>query len=130
MALTLSDAAAHARLNALTALLNGGTIEVRTGAKPATVGAAATGTLLGTLGLSATAFANASGRAAVANAISSDTSADASGTAGWFRAKASGSAAVIDGTITTSGNGGDLIIDNASIVAGGQINATSWTVSE
>lgn len=127
MAVTISDAAANAAINAVTALLNaGGYLEIRAGSKPATVATAATGTLLGTLNFSSTAFGAASARTAAANTITGDSSADASGTAGWFRAYASGGAGVFDGTVGTSG--ADLNLNSVSIVAGGTINVSSLTV--
>jgi hypothetical protein len=136
MATRITQAAAKASLDALTALLNGGGyIEIRTGAQPATANTAASGTLLGTLPLTnPTAFGaatTASPSVATANAITSDTSADNSGTAGWFRAYTSGAAAVIDGNITTTAVGtGDMLLDDTNIVAGGTIAITSWTISK
>lgn len=128
MALTISDAAANAGINAVAGLVNGGYIEIRTGAKPATVATAASGTLLGTLTFSATAFGAAASRSAAANPITGDSSADASGGAGWFRAYTSGGVAVFDGTVGTSG--ADIIMANTSIVAGGTINITSLTLNQ
>lgn len=135
MATRISTAAAAAACNGVVDSLDGGSpgyIEIRTGSQPATVGTAATGTLLGTLTLSNPAFGNAttaSPAVATANAITSDSSADATGTAGWFRAYTSGGTGVIDGSITATGGGGDLTLDSVSIVAGGVIAITSWTVS-
>jgi len=116
--------------DAITALLNGGHIEVRSGTQPASVGTAASGTLLATLTLGSPAFgsANASGTA-TANAITGDSSADATGTAGWFRAYTSGSAGVIDGSVTATGGGGDMTFDSVSFVQGGPINLTAWTIT-
>ena len=136
MATRISIAAAQAACNAIVDLLDGGAgagyIEIRTGAQPATVATAATGTLLGTLTCSDPAFGNASAASpsvATASAITSDTNADATGTAGWFRAYDSVGTAVIDGSITATGGGGDMTLDTVSIVAGGTIAITSWTVS-
>lgn len=137
MATRISTAGAAAACDALVDQLDlgaaAGYIEIREGAQPATVGTAATGVLLGTLGLSDPAFGpatNASPAVATANAISDDTSADASGTAGWFRAYDSTGVAVIDGNITTTTDGtGDMLLDDTAIVAGGTISVTSWTVS-
>jgi hypothetical protein len=135
MATRITQAAAKASLDSLTALLNSGTLEIRTGTQPATANTAASGTLLGTLTLGATAFGaatTASPSVATANAITSDTSADANGTAGWFRAYRSagnGGAAVIDGSISLSGGGGDMIMDDTTIVLGGVIAVSSWTIS-
>lgn len=129
MATRISTSARNAAASAVGALLNGGTVEIRTGSQPATPGTAATGTLLGTLTLSATAFGAASTGTITANTITGDTSADASGTAGWFRGIDSSSTAVIDGSITASGGGGDMTLDSTSIVAGGTISMTSWTLT-
>jgi hypothetical protein len=88
--------------------------------------------LLATLPLSATAFGNAttaSPSVATAASITSDTNADATGTAGYFRAYSGGGTAVIDGSVTATGGGGDMTLDSVSIVAGGTVAVTSWTVS-
>lgn len=131
MTIRTSRTALKAELDALAALLNGGTIQVRTGAQPATPQTAATGTLLATLTFSSPAFGAAadSGNNAqiVANAISDDASADADGTAGWFRALTSGAAAVFDGTVSESGGGGDAIINSDAIQVGGRVRITSLT---
>lgn len=100
---------------------------IRTGAQPTNVGDADTGTLLGTLTFSDPAFGAASSGTATASAITSDTNADASGTAGHFRVKDSDGNIVFDGTC---GQGsGDLSFDNSSIVAGGTIACTSFTLT-
>lgn len=91
--LDINDAWANAALDACPSL-NNGTIEIRTGNPPG-IGAAATGTLLATLGLNATAFAAAAARQRVANAITAAVAA-ADGTAGYARLKASGGTAVAD----------------------------------
>lgn len=137
MATRISQAAAKAALDALTALVNGGaaagTINIYTGAQPATVDTAASGTLLATLTCSDPAFGaatTASPSVATASAITSDTNADASGTAGWFRAFDSNAVAIIDGSITTTAVGtGDMLLDDTNIVAGGTVAITSWTIS-
>jgi hypothetical protein len=107
-----------------------GTVQIRTGQQPATAGTAATGTLLGTLTLSDPAFGDASNGTATAGAIVSDSSADATGTAGWFRAFDSTGATVMDGACSLEGQGGDMILDSLSIVAGGTIGVVSWTVTQ
>jgi hypothetical protein len=131
MVTRISDAARNAAANGVVDLLDGGAaagyIEIRTGTQPASVATAASGTLLGTLPLSDPAFGDSVGGTATAGAITSDTSADASGVAGWFRAYDSNAVAVIDGSAGEAGT--DLILDNASIVAGGTIAVSSWTVT-
>lgn len=130
MTTRVSDAFRNAEVAAGTALLNGGYIEIRTGSQPATVATAVTGTLLGTLPLSATAFGTPTAGVVTANTITGDSSADATGTAGYFRAFTSGAVAVIDGSITATGGGGDLQLNSVSIVAGGTINVTAWTITQ
>lgn len=131
MAMRLSTAARNGACNAIVDLLDAGTgagtLLIRTGAQPTNVGDADTGTLLGTLTWSDPAFGNASAGVATASAVTSDTSADASGTAGHFRAKDSDANVIFDGTC---GQGsGDLSFDNSTIVAGGVIAVSSFTVT-
>jgi len=122
-----------------TASPNAGYIEIYTTAQPAGVDVAVSGqTLLGTLtmtGGAGTAFGNAAddtpGAKATANTITNDTSADATGTAVWFRAYDSDGTAFVDGSITATGASpeGDMVLDDTSIVIGGTIALTSWTVT-
>lgn len=122
----ITIAARNAAGTALTDLVNSGSIEIRTGSSPG-VDSAATGTLLGTLPLSATAFGAWSAGSATANAITQDASADNTGTAGYFRALNSGSGAVIDGTVGTSGT--DMVLNTVSITSGATIDITSWVIN-
>lgn len=104
-----------------------GLIRIRTSTQPTNVGDSENGTLLGTLTLSDPAFGNASTGVATASAITSDSSADASGEAGHFRGLDSDANPLCDGTC---GQGsGDCNFDNSSIVAGGVIAITSFTVT-
>lgn len=133
MATRIPTATRNAMANAAVDLLDAGTgagiIRIYTGSQPASANDAASGTLLGTLTCSDPAFGNASTGVATASAITSDTSADATGTAGWFRALDSDANTVLDGSITATGGGGDMTLDSVSIVAGGTIAVTSWTVT-
>jgi len=128
----ISNEAAIACIDALTALLNGGGIvEIWSGTKPADVSAALTGTKLGTLTLSATAFAAASDNTgsaqALANAITSETNAVA-GTASHFRAfKSDTTTGVLDGTVGTSD--ADMVLNKVIFDAGDDITASSWAVN-
>lgn len=127
MATRIGVSAENAANDAVTALLNSGTIEIRTGSQPATPGTTATGTLLATLTLGATAFGASSSGTSTANSITGDSSIDNTGTAGWFRAKSSGGTAIIDGLCGTSG--ADMNFNSVSFVAGGTANVTAWTFS-
>jgi hypothetical protein len=131
----MSMAGAQAALNALTALLNGGSIKIYSGAMPATTETASSGTLLSSgCTLAATAFGSATDpgstglATATAGAIASDTNAAATGTAGYFRAyKSDGTTCVIQGTVGTSA--ADMILNTTSISAGSTVAITSWVVT-
>lgn len=130
MATRISNDARNGAVEGVTALLDDGYIEIRSGSQPAGPSTAATGDLLGTLELSDPAFGAASSGSATANAIASDTEADASGIAGWFRAYSSDGDGVIDGSITTTAAGtGDMLMDDVNIVMGGTITISSWTIT-
>ena len=116
---------------------DGGTarINVYTGTQPATAELGASGTLLGTLTPSSDVFGTPANGAAALNSVASDSSADNSGTAGWCRIyrtgdTAPGSAAASTDLRIDLAIGSDISIDNASIVAGGIIALSGWTMTE
>ncbi len=117
---------ANAGVNALTALANSGTLKLYTGSLPA-LNVNPAGTLLVTLTFGATAFGAASSGVATSNAITSGT-AVATGTAAVFAIfESGGSTLVCTGTVATSG--GDLTIDNASIVTGATVSAAGGALT-
>jgi hypothetical protein len=124
------DATVEAGINAISALLNSGTIKIYTGTQPALDGAL-TGTLLATLTFGGTAFAASTASAgtvtATANAITSGT-AGATGTAGYFALVTSGSSTVLTGTVGTSG--ADLNLSTLSIVSGATVSCSSFTLTQ
>lgn len=129
--LNVSVARRQAMLDNLTGQLNSGTIKVYTGSMPATpetaVGAQ---TLLGTLTLNSTAFGSASSATpsvATANSITQDSSADATGTAAWARIASSGGTAIMDVDVGTSST--TIVLNTTSIVSGGPISISSFTLS-
>lgn len=126
----ISTAARNASIAALAALLDGGTLEVRTGSPPTNPSDGDSGTLLGTLTFDDPAFGSPSTGTVTAEAIASDTSADNSGTAGHFRTKDDGSAVVTQGTAGASGDTPNLVFDNPVIVAGGTIAISSFTLTQ
>ncbi|MEU8264474.1 hypothetical protein AB0C02_28110 [Micromonospora sp. NPDC048999] len=130
MAIRLPAASRNAAVDAITARLSGGTIEVRTGAQPASAGDTPTGTLLATFALNAPAFSVASGGAA-ALAVSPQPEAigEAAGTAGWWRAKDGSGATVMDGSCTATGGGGDLTLNTATVSVGLALRLTGGTVT-
>ena len=124
------DASTEAMINAFTALLNNGTIQVYSGSQPSVDGGL-TGTLLATMTFGATAFANAtasgSGGSAAANTITSGNAGN-TGTAGYFALVTSGSATVGTGSVGTSG--ADLNFNTLSIVSGAVVACTAFTVTQ
>lgn len=127
MAYRRATATRNAVVEAESDLLDGGTIQFRTGAQPTNVDDAAGGTLLGTVGFATPAFGAASSGVVTADTITSDTSADNSGTAGHARLLKSGGAIHSD---ATCGQGsGDFDFDNNVIVAGGTIAVSSLTMT-
>jgi hypothetical protein len=124
----ISTAARNAACDAIVDLIDagagGGRVEIRTGSPPANVGDASTGTLLATLTFGATAYGSASTGTAQENPITSDSSADASGDAGYFRIYHDGAGdteAIMQGTCGEIADTPDLVFDDKSIVAGGQV---------
>lgn len=127
---TCRNAAADGIVDAIDAGAPPGRCEHRTGAQPANVGDASSGTLLGTNLFSNPAFGAAAAGVATASAITNDSSADNSGTAGYFRGytgAGADTAALFQGNSGTSGT--DLVFDNATIVSGGIIAISSWTIT-
>lgn len=106
MALKQSDTLRNNRAAELEALLTNGTLEIRSGAQPANVAAAATGTLLCSITLPADCLTAPSSGAVSKNGTWSGTGEAAAGggtAAGHFRFKTSGGAAVMDGAISQAG---------------------------
>lgn len=102
------------------------TLEIRTGAPPANCAAADSGTVLATITLPANWMADAaSGSKAIAGSWA-DASADAAGTAAHYRIK-QGATCHEQGTVTATGGGGDMTLDNTNIAAGQQVQITSFT---
>ena len=101
-------------------------LEIRTGAPPATCASADTGTVLATITLPSDWMAAASSGTKSILGTWTDASADASGTAGHFRIK-QGATCHIQGTVGTSG--ADMIVDSVSFTAGQQFTVTAFTLT-
>lgn len=127
---TWSTVARNAKLDAIRASFNTGYLRIYSGAQPAGPDTALSGqTLLAELRFGATAFPASSGGVLTANAITSDASADATGTAAWFRClQSDGTTAIHDGTVGTAA--ANAIVATTSIVAGAQVDCSSFTVTD
>lgn len=131
MAFQFSTTARNAALDAIeTAIGTSAVLKIRSGSVPADCGTADAGTVLATLTLPSDWLAAASGGSKSKSGTWEDTSADATGTAGHFRIYASdGTTVHMQGTITATGGGGDMTLDNTSIASGQQVTITSFTIS-
>jgi hypothetical protein len=95
---------------------------IRTGS-PAGVGNSATGTVLATITLPATPLTSGTGQVTLSGTWSA--TAAATGTAAHYRI--TNSTDIEEGTITATGGGGDLTLDNVSVASGQTVTITSWT---
>lgn len=132
MAIQLSTTVRNARLDAIeTAISTSAIMKIRTGAAPADCGAADSGTVLATLSLPSDWMAAASSGSKAKSGTWQDTSADASGTAAHFRIYASdGTTVHIQGTVTATGGGGDLTLDNTSVASAQTVTITGFTLTD
>lgn len=132
MAVQLSVAVRNARLDAIeTAIGTSAVLKIRTGAAPADVATADSGTVLATLSLPSDWLAAASSGSKAKSGTWQDTSADATGTAAHFRIYASdGTTAHLQGTVTATGGGGDLQLDNTSIASGQSVTISSFSLTD
>lgn len=131
MALQYSTALRNAQLDALETTLGASAVlKIFTGSMPANVATANSGTQLAEMSLPADFMANASGGSKAKAGTWSDTSADATGTAGYFRIyESDGTTCHVQGTITETGGGGDMIIQNADVNSGQAIEVTAFSIS-
>lgn len=131
MAFQFSTTSRNASLDAIeTAVGTSAVLKIRTGTVPADCGTADAGTVLATLTLPSDWLAAASGGSKSKSGTWEDASADATGTAAHFRVYASdGTTVHMQGTITATGGGGDMTLDNTSIASAQQVTITSFTLS-
>lgn len=132
MALQFSVGVRNARLDAIESTIGtSAVLKIRTGAAPANVAAADSGTVLATLSLPSDWMAAASSGSKAKSGTWEDTSADATGTAAHFRIYASdGTTAHIQGTVTATGGGGDMTVDNTSFASGQAFTITSFSITD
>jgi len=132
MTVQLSVAARNARLDAIETTVGVSAIlEIRSGAQPANCAAADSGTLLASMSLPSDWMAAASAGAKALSGTWQDTSANNAGTAAHFRIKDSGGTTThMQGSITATGGGGDMTIDNTTIAASQVITVTAFTLTD
>ena len=102
-------------------------LRIRSGAPPATVATADSGTVLVEMTLPADWMAAASAGSKAKSGTWEDTVADASGIAGHFRIYTSGGVAKLQGTVGESA--ADMIIDNTDINVGQPVSIVTFAIS-
>ena len=132
MTIQHSVAVRNARLDAIeTAIGTAPIMRIRSGAAPANCGAADSGTVLCTLTLPSDWLAAASGGTKSKSGTWQDLSADAAGTAGHYRIyDSTGVTCHEQGTITATGGGGDMTLNNTILAVGQEFTVTGYTLTE
>ncbi|WP_271300623.1 hypothetical protein [Sphingomonas sp. CV7422] len=131
MTIQLSTAVRNALLDSIeTAVGASPVLKIRTGAAPASPAAADSGTVVATIALPADWMANASGGTKAMQGTWADDAADASGTAAHYRIYAAdGTTCHLQGTVTATGGGGDMTVDNTNFAAGQKFSVTGYTLT-
>jgi len=129
MALQYSVAVRNARLDVIeTTISTSPTLSLWSGAAPANCATANSGTLIASMALPSDWMAAASGGAKAKSGTWEDTSADNAGTVGHFRIHA-GTACHIQGSVSNTGGGGDMTLDNNVVGAGQTITVSTFTLT-
>ena len=131
MAIQYSVAVNNAKLDAIeTQIGTSAIMKIRSGAAPANVATADSGTVLATLSLPSDWMAAASSASKAKSGTWQDASADATGVAAHFRVYASdGTTAGMQGTVTATGGGGDLTVDNVNFAAAQSFTVSTFTIN-
>lgn len=103
-------------------------LQFYTGVPPANCAAAATGTKLAEYALASDWAAAASGGSKAFSSLPLSTTALAAGTCGHYRIVDTGGTTCHEqGTLTATGGGGDMTIDNAVLALGQTVQVTGFT---
>lgn len=132
MAVQLSVAVRDARLNAIeTTVSTSAVLRIYSGAQPANCAAANSGTLLAEMALASDWMAAASSGSKALLGTWQDASANGTGTAGHWRIYENTiTTCHLQGSVTATGGGGDLQLDNTSIATAQTVTITSFTLTD
>jgi hypothetical protein len=132
MAVQLSVAVRNARLDAIETTAGASAVmKIFSGSAPANCAAADSGTVLATISLPSDWMAAATGGSKAKSGTWQDLSADNTGTAGHFRVYDSGvTTCHIQGVVSASGGGGDLIVSSTSFTAGQSFTVNTFTLTD
>ena len=131
MALQYSEEVRNAKLDAVeTAIGTSPILYIFDGTLPSDCASADNGTVLATVNLPSDWMAAASSGSKAKAGTWQDSAADATGTASYFRIKDStGTTCHIQGSVTITGSGGVMTVDNPSFGVGQVFTVTSFTIS-
>lgn len=129
--LELAPALRDAMMDALVAEIGASPLlRFYTGAKPAELADASTGTLLVEAGLPSTWMNASSGGVITKAGTWQDLSADDDGAAGYFRVyEATGTTAYIQGDITDTAGAGPMKLSSTAIVSGEPMSVVTFTIT-
>lgn len=132
MAIQLSVAVRNARLDAIEATIGtSAVLKIFTGAPPANCAAANSGTELASMSLPSDWMAAASSGSKAKSGTWEDTTGNGDGNAGHFRIYASdGTTCGLQGTITQTGGGGDMTLDNINIATNQDVVITAFSLTD
>lgn len=132
MTLQFSVTVRNSRLDAIeTAIGTSAVLKIRTGSVPANCATADSGTVLASLTLPSDWMYAASSGSKAMTGTWSDASADNAGTAAHWRLYASdGTTCHAQGTVTATGGGGDMTVENTSFASGQAFSITSFSITD
>lgn len=128
MAADLSATLRNALLAGYETTFTAGSLKFRSGSKPAAITDPSTGTVGATITLPADCFTAPSGGSVSKNGTWS-VAASASATIAHYELCDSGGTVHERGSVTTTGGGGDLTVDNITTEVGQTVTVTSWTAT-
>ena len=131
MAVKISASVKNGMLNAIeTAIGTTAVLKLRTGAAPAAITDADSGDVVCTITLPEDWMAAANAGAKAKEGTWTEATADADGTVAHFRIYASdGTTQHIQGTVTATGDGGDLTLDNVVIAQDQAVTINTFTLT-
>ena len=132
MAIQLSVTARNNRLDSIETTVGvSALMRILSGSPPVNCGTADSGTILATINLPSDWMAAAASGSKAKSGTWQDLSADITGTAGYFRLyDSTGTTCHMQGTVTASGGGGDMIVSSTSFTAGQSFTVNTFTLTD
>lgn len=127
MAIARSDTLTDRLLAVIGAVFNDGSLEIRSGSRPASPNDAATGSLLCAIKVPLVPFSIENGQGVIAGDWYDTALLD--GTAGWFRLYDTAGTRWLDGSISASGGGGDMTLNTTAVEVGKVVQVTAFTLT-